>query len=224
VTATSACGGGYLADYPRSVPGTQITTLVQLREIIDEPTKLVAEKAIDHIDPESRRFIEGSPFFLLATSTADGACDVSPRGDPPGSVLVLDERTIAFGDRKGNRRLDSLRNILSQPQVGMLFLVPGMGETVRLNGTARIVRDAPYAERLTVRGVRPELTIEISVVELYLHCAKAFKRSALWEPDSWPERGEVPSGGQLLRSQGEFAASAKELDDYLTNSYRTNMY
>lgn len=206
------------------MPGTPITTLEQLREIIDEPSKLVAEKAIDHIDPESRRFIEACPFFLLATSAADGSCDVSPRGDPPGSVLVLDERTVAFGDRKGNRRLDSLRNILAQPQVGMLFLVPGMGETIRLNGTARIVRNAPYAERLTLRGVRPELTIEVSVVELYLHCAKAFKRSALWEPESWPDRAEVPAGGQLLRSQGEFAASARELDDYLADSYRTNMY
>ncbi|GAA5152361.1 pyridoxamine 5'-phosphate oxidase family protein [Pseudonocardia eucalypti] len=206
------------------MPGTPITTLEQLREVIDEPSKLVAEKAIDHIDAESRRFIEACPFFLLATSAADGSCDVSPRGDPPGSVLVLDDRTVAFGDRKGNRRLDSLRNIIAQPQVGMLFLVPGMGETIRLNGTARIVRNAPYADRLTLRGVRPELTIEISVVELYLHCAKAFKRSALWEPDSWPERGELPTGGQLLRSQGEFAASARELDDYLDKSYRTTMY
>ena len=206
------------------MPGTAITTLEQLREIIDEPSKLVAEKAIDHIDAESRRFIEACPFFLLATSAADGSCDVSPRGDPPGSVLVLDDRTVAFGDRKGNRRLDSLRNIITQPQVGMLFLVPGMGETIRLNGTARIVRNAPYADRLTLRGVRPDLTIEISVVELYLHCAKAFKRSALWEPDSWPDRGELPTGGQLLRSQGEFAASARELDDYLADSYRTNMY
>lgn len=204
--------------------GTHITTLEQLREIIDEPSKLVAEKAIDHIDAESRRFIEACPFFLLATSAADGSCDVSPRGDPPGSVLVLDDRTVAFGDRKGNRRLDSLRNIIAQPQVGMLFLVPGMGETIRLNGTARIVRNAPYADRLTLRGVQPELTIEISVVELYLHCAKAFKRSALWEPNSWPDRGELPTGGQLLRSQGEFAASARELDDYLANSYRTSIY
>ena len=206
------------------MPGTPITSVEQLREIIGEPSQLVAEKAIDHIDPESRRFLEGSPFFLLATSATDGSCDVSPRGDPPGSVLVLDERTLAFGDRKGNRRLDSLTNILSQPRVGMLFLVPGMGETLRLNGTARIVKDAPYADRLTVRGVRPELTIEVSVVELYLHCAKAFKRSALWEPESWPERGEVPTGGQLLRSQGEYAESAKELDEYLAGSYRTGMY
>ena len=206
------------------MPGTPITSVEQLREIIGEPSQLVAEKAIDHIDPESRRFLEGSPFFLLATSATDGSCDVSPRGDPPGSVLVLDERTLAFGDRKGNRRLDSLTNILSQPRVGMLFLVPGMGETLRLNGTARIVKDAPYADRLTVRGVRPELTIEVSVVELYLHCAKAFKRSALWEPESWPERGEVPTGGQLLRSQGEYAESANELDEYLAGSYRTGMY
>jgi PPOX class probable FMN-dependent enzyme len=206
------------------VPGTQITTVEQLREIVDEPSKLVAEKAIDHIDPESQRFLEASPFFLLATSAADGSCDVSPRGDPPGSVLVLDGRTIAFGDRKGNRRLDSLRNILTQPQVGMLFLVPGANETIRLNGTARIVRDAPYADRLTVRGVRPELTIEVRVAELYMHCAKAFKRSALWESDSWPDRADVPSGGELLRSQVKVDSSARELDDWLEHQTRTTMY
>jgi uncharacterized protein len=204
--------------------GTAITSLEQLRALIDEPSQLVRDKAIDHVDPESRRFIEASPFFLLATSASDGSCDVSPRGDPPGSVLVLDERTIAFGDRKGNRRLDSLRNILSQPRVGMLFLVPGTNETIRLNGTARIVHGAPYAERLTVRGVRPELTIEVRVIELYIHCAKAFTRSSLWKSDTWPDRSEVPTGGQLLRSQAKLRTSVAELDKWLDEGVRTGLY
>ena len=121
-----------------------ISSADELREIVPPPTQVVADKAIDHIDAESRRFLEASPFFLLATSAADGSCDVSPRGDPPGSVLVLDDSTLAFGDRKGNRRLDSLRNIVANPQVGMLFLVPGSGDTLRVNGTARIVADADY--------------------------------------------------------------------------------
>jgi predicted pyridoxine 5'-phosphate oxidase superfamily flavin-nucleotide-binding protein len=111
----------------------------ELRDVVAPPTELVANQAIDHIDDASRRFLEASPIFLLATSADDGTCDVSPRGDPPGSVLVLDGRTPAFGDRKGNRRLDSLRNILANPQVGMLFMVPGVGDTLRVNGTARIV-------------------------------------------------------------------------------------
>src|SRR4051812_36263551 len=120
-----------------------ISSADELREIVPPPTQVVADKAIDHIDDASRRFVEASPFFLLATAAADGTCDVSPRGDPPGSVLVLDRRTLAFGDRKGNRRLDSLRNILANPWVGMLFLVPGLGDTLRVNGTARASSPTP---------------------------------------------------------------------------------
>src|SRR4051812_9970963 len=150
----------------------------ELRELVSEPAKVIAEKAIDHVDAESARFIAASPFFLLATTAADGTCDVSPRGDPAGSVLVLDELTLAFGDRKGNRRLDSLRNILQNPHVGMLFVVPGVGETVRVNGTARVVADTGYLPRLAVRGVTPGIAVEVHVEELFLHCSKAFARSA----------------------------------------------
>jgi uncharacterized protein len=152
---------------------------------------------------------------VVATAAADGTCDVSPRGDPPGSVLVLDDRTLAFGDRKGNRRLDCLTSILQNRQVGMLFLVPGMGETVRVNGTARIVAEAPYLSRLVVQGVQPQLAVEVRVVELFVHCSKVLARSALWDPGTWPPKGAVPTAGQMIRSQHHVAESARNIDEML---------
>lgn len=197
---------------------------LELRGFVDEPTRAVAEKAIDHVDAESARFIAASPFFVLATAAADGSCDVSPRGDPPGSVLVLDEQTLAFADRKGNRRLDSFINILQRPDVGMLFIVPGMGDTLRVNGTARIVADAPYLPRLAVAGVTPQLAVEVRVRELFLHCSKAFARSALWDPASWPAKGTVPTAGQIVRSQHDVAVSTEEIDDMLRRDAEVNRY
>jgi uncharacterized protein len=197
----------------------------ELRALVPPPTQFVAEKAIDHIDDASRRFLEASPFFLLATAATDGSCDVSPRGDPPGSVAVLDRRTLAFGDRKGNRRLDSLRNILANPRVGMLFLVPGSGDTMRVNGTARIVADAEYLPDLARGGVVPHLAVEVAVEELFLHCSKAFGRSALWDPATWPGKGTVPSAGQIVRSQHPaVTVPAAEIDRELEESAVVNRY
>jgi uncharacterized protein len=196
----------------------------ELREIVREPHELVADKAIDHVDDVSARFIAASPFFLLATCGADGSCDVSPRGDPPGSVLVLDSRTLAFGDRKGNRRLDSMRNILGHPEVAMLFLVPGIGDTLRVNGTARVVAEAPYLERLTVSGVTPDLAIEVAVDELFLHCSKAFARSAIWDTATWPAKEDVPSAGQMVRGQHGVATPAEVIDAALARDARANRY
>lgn len=201
-----------------------LQTEAELREFVGEPSRAIAEKSIDHVDAESARFIAASPLFLLATTARDGSCDVSPRGDPAGSVLVLDDRTLAFGDRKGNKRLDSLRNVVEHPRVGMLFLVPGTGETLRVNGTARVVVEAPYQERLAVRGVVPQLAVEVAVEELFLHCAKAFARSALWDPASWPGRDAVPSAGQLVRSQSGTTVPAAVIDAALRVDEEVNQY
>lgn len=201
-----------------------ISTEAELRTIIAEPPQAMADKAIGYVDPTSQRFVEASPFFLLATSDADGNCDVTPRGDPPGSVRVLDEHTLVFGDRKGNRRLDSLRNILANPHVGLLFLVPGAGHTLRVNGSARIVADAGYLPSLAVSGITPALAVEVAVEELFMHCSKAFARSALWDPTTWPRKGEVPTGGQLLRSQGKIRIPAKVIDAGLALDERINRY
>lgn len=174
-----------------------------LREFVKEPPPAIANKAITAVDPQSRLFIEASPFFLLATTdSSDGSLDVSPRGDPPGSVLIVNEgRTLVFGDRKGNRRLDSLRNILNHPQVAMLFMVPGSNDTLRVNGTATILSSAPYFEQLKIQGKRPDLAVTVDIDELYLHCAKAFLRSQLWQTETWPAAGTVPSAGRIAKSQ-----------------------
>lgn len=202
----------------------EIRSVAELRTIVKSPTRQIAEKAIDHIDAESARFIGTSPFFLFATCDADGRVDVSPRGDPPGSVLVLDDRTLAFGDRKGNRRLDSLTNILAQPQVGLLFVIPGIGDTLRVNGTARIMADAAYLPDLAVEGAIPALSIEVAVTELFLHCAKAFARSHLWDTSTWPTRAEVPTAGQLARSQLGTRLPARLIDAALRHDTKVNRY
>jgi PPOX class probable FMN-dependent enzyme len=197
-----------------------ISTAAELREYVKPPLRLIKNKGIDHIDAESRRFIELSPFFVLATSAEDGTGDVSPRGDPPGSVLVLDEHTLAFADRKGNRRLDSFENILRNPHVGLLFLIPGSGDTLRVNGTARIVAEAPYLPRMAVRDVTPQLAVEVHVEELYLHCSRAFVRSSLWDQSTWPSRADVPTAGRLARSQAGVKVPARMLDAFMDRGSR----
>lgn len=183
-----------------------------LRELVGEAAERTQKKIIDHIDEHARTLIAHSPFVLLATSAPDGSCDVSPRGDPAGSVLVLDDRTLVLADRPGNKLIDSFRNIVDNPHAGLLFLVPGMNETLRVNGRAHLVSDAPYFDQLVVRGKRPQLAVVVEVRELYMHCAKAFLRSSLWDPATWPERETLPTMGTILRDQMALPMSAAELD------------
>ncbi|WP_020496846.1 pyridoxamine 5'-phosphate oxidase family protein [Sciscionella marina] len=197
----------------------------ELREIVAEPAKAIANKAASRIDAESRRFIEASPFCLLATTGEDGTVDVSPRGDPPGSVLVFEDgRSIALPDRKGNRRLDSMCNILGNDRVGMLFLVPGVGETLRLNGRARLVREAPFFERMAVQGKPPALAILIEVEELFLHCGKAFLRSSLWDPETWPTKESLPSAARIAKSQTNSRVPEAVFKAALNLDYKHNQY
>lgn len=203
----------------------EITDLAALRAVVSEPAPFIAEKAIDHVDEASRRFLEASPFFLLATTGADGSVDVSPRGDPAGQVLVLEGgKSVAFADRPGNHRLDSFRNVLGHPHVGMLFLVPGRDHTLRINGRARIFQDPEFAGELTVQGRTPELAVVVEIDELFLHCAKAFARSSLWDPATWPGRGDVPSAGRMAKSISGTHVPATAIDAALTMDVRTNQY
>lgn len=201
-----------------------LRTEAELREFVDEPERLALDKCIDHIDAESRRFIEASPLFMVATAAEDGTCDVSPRGDPAGSVLMPDAHTIVFAERRGNRRLDSLRNLVQRPYISLLFVVPGMRETVRVNGTARIVVDAPYLPELAMKGVVPTLAVEVTVEELFLHCGKAFARSKLWDPATWPARDAVPTGGRILRSTLGVDTSVADLDARLRRGEELRSY
>lgn len=175
-----------------------ITTLEQLRQIIAEPNELARRKQISVIDEHCRAFIERSPFLFLATSNARGDCDVSPKGDAPGFVQVLDETTIAIPDRPGNNRLDSLQNILENPHAGVLFIIPGAEWTLRINGRATIVRDADILERCAVGGKQPALAIAVEVEEAFLHCPKCFLRSKLWESEGWLAKDEL-SFAQIVR-------------------------
>ncbi len=174
---------------------------VALRALIGgEPAELTQSKISDRVNDLTRQFIERSPFLCLATSAPDGTCDVSPRGDPAGFVRILDERRLLIPERPGNRLADSLRNILANPNVGLLFFIPGVGDTLRVNGRATIVDDADLLGRSVVEGKTPKLGLLIEIDEVFTHCSKAFLRSQLWNPALHIDRSELPSSGEILRS------------------------
>lgn len=186
-----------------AMAGYHISTVERLREIIaePEPNAFAILKQKDALDDHCRSVIAAAPFMLLATAGSDGRCDVSPRGDAPGFVLALDDRTIVIPDRPGNRRLDSLENILSNPYAGTIFMVPNMDETLRINGRAWLTDDPDLLSRMTMRNTLPLLGIVIEIEEVYFQCARAFKRSKLWQPDTWIDRGALPSFAQILFDQ-----------------------
>jgi PPOX class probable FMN-dependent enzyme len=169
-----------------------------LRSLLGEPTGAVLSKVTDRLNDLTRQFVERSPFLCLATSAADGTCDVSPRGDPAGFVRILDERTLLLPDRPGNRLADSLRNVLQNPHVALLFVIPGVTDTFRVNGTATIVTDADLLEPCAVEGKVPKLGLLIEIEEAYTHCSKSFLRAKLWDPDQYVSRDELPSSGEIL--------------------------
>jgi PPOX class probable FMN-dependent enzyme len=173
-----------------------------LRTTLGEPSEVVKAKVSDRLNALTRQFVERSPFLCLATSAADGCCDVSPRGDPAGFVKVLDERTLLLPDRPGNRLADSFRNVLENPHVALLFVIPGISDTFRVNGRASIVEDAELLAPCAVEGKVPKLGLLIEVDEAYTHCPKAFLRAQLWDPDRYADRSELPSSGELMRSVG----------------------
>jgi uncharacterized protein len=184
----------------------------QLRELIGEPTEIVVSKITDRINHLTRRFIERSPFVCLATSAPDGRCDVSPRGDPAGFVRILDDRTLLLPDRPGNRIADSLRNILANPQVGLLFLLPGIGVTFRVNGRATLVTDEELLAASAVEGRTPKLGILIEVEEAYTQCPKALLRSDLWNPEKHVDKADLPSTGEIFRVIHGAGFDAEEYD------------
>jgi uncharacterized protein len=171
-----------------------------LRSVLGEPSELVRLKVSDRLNDLTRQFVERSPFLCLATSAADGTCDVSPRGDPAGFVRVLDERTLLLPDRPGNRLADSLRNVLENPHVALLFVIPGVTDTFRVNGRATIVIDPELLEPCAVEGKVPNLGLRIEIDQAFTHCSKAFLRAQFWDPERFVPREDLPSPGELLRS------------------------
>jgi len=184
----------------------------ELRALLGSPSERAVKKESASVDEAGRRFIGLSPFLLLATSNAAGQCDVSPKGDQPGFVHVLDERHLVIPDRPGNKRLDGIRNTLKNPHVGLIFLIPVREETLRVNGRAAIIRDEEILAPLAARGKQPLLAIGVQVEECFFHCPKAFRRSGLWEPAGWPDRSLLPSMACVLYEK--FQPQGKTLEEY----------
>ena len=201
-----------------------ITSAEELRDIIGTPRPLAVSKQIAALDEHCRRFIAHSPFLLLATSNAAGTCDVSPRGDAPGFVLVHDDNTLVIPERPGNKRTDSLKNILENPNAGLIFIIPGIEETLRVNGRASIIRDEALLESMAVEGRRPLVGIGIEVEEAMLHCPKAFKRARLWDTSRWTPRSALPSFGKMLIDQTKLEDCPVEVLDNLLEEANKRLY
>ena len=200
----------------------EITTVAELHAILGEPTPAAAGKDRTALDDIHRQWLAASPFCLVATSAADGSCDVSPKGDPPGFTLVLDDTTIALPERAGNRRADGFRNILANPHVGLIHLLPGRGHTLRINGRARLVRDAALLDRMVVKGHRPLLAMVVDVEQVFFHCAKAFLRSGLWEPETW-QPDVVPSRARIAHQQERADEELADIERYYAEAYAAGL-
>jgi PPOX class probable FMN-dependent enzyme len=198
---------------------------VELRGLYGEPSGLAVVKQMDHIDPYCRQFIALSPFLCLGTSDSEGRQDVSPRGDMPGFVQVLDERTLAIPDRPGNNRLDSLGNLQANPNVGMIFLVPGFDETLRVNGVASLSTDPALLASMAVNGKAPKAAIKIAVREVFLHCGKALKRSKLWDPATQVPRSTLPSLARMILEQTKSTImTVEQAEARAEKGYRENLW
>jgi PPOX class probable FMN-dependent enzyme len=201
----------------------EVTTVEELRAIVGHPDKYVANKVKDRLSDIHRDWLANSPLGFVATTDAHGRVDVSPKGDPPGFVHVIDDRTIAIPERPGNKRVDGYVNVLQRPHVGTLFLIPGRGDTLRINGTARILADAEYFDAMCVKDRRPLLALEIDIEEVFFHCAKAFLRSDAWDPSTWNPTA-VPSVAQIAKAI-RYDWTQAELDErYSEDNIRKVLY
>ncbi|HET6504210.1 MAG TPA: pyridoxamine 5'-phosphate oxidase family protein [Amycolatopsis sp.] len=201
----------------------EITSEDELREVLGHPLSHVLGKERKALHELDRQWLANSPFCLIATAAADGTCDVSPKGDPAGFTLVLDDTTIVVPERPGNRRADGFRNILGNPHVGLLYFVPGRGDTLRINGRARLLRDAPYFDEMRVKGHRPQLAILVEIEQVFHHCSKAFLRSGLWKPESW-QPDVVPPRAVIAQTLERPDQSLEELAEYYGPAYAERLY
>lgn len=198
-----------------------------LRRLYPPTHNLALQKFQQELGPHAQAFIQRSPFLCLGTQDLNGRADVSPRGDPPGFVRILDSSTLAIPDRPGNNRLDSLSNILVNPAIGLLFMVPGFDDTLRVNGLANIVNDPALLEGMQVKNRLPTLAIVVHVREVFLHCAKALKRARIWDPDHRQDRNQMPSLIQMILDETTGAPSEEEMrkiDAVLEEEYKQTMY
>jgi len=201
-----------------------IKTEQQLQAILGEPSRAVLDKSISIIDKHCAAFIAHSPFLTIASADAAGNIDVSPKGDPAGFVKVLDEKTLAIPDRLGNRRADTFRNLLEQPKVGIIFMIPGIRETLRVNGTAQIVTDVAVRELFAVKGKLPQLALIVHVEEAFIHCAKCMIRSQLWTLQDTDIKEKIPSLATIVKDHAALDIPVEDLDKYLKADEENGLY
>ena len=201
-----------------------VTSVAELRSVLGEPSHRVLRKEISSIDRHCAAFIDRASFVLIASADREGRMDVSPKGDPPGFVRVLDDRTLAIPDRPGNRRIDTFRNVLENPQVGLLFLVPGKPETLRVAGSASIVRDLALLDAMSVEGKAPEFALVVRVQRVMFHCGKCIIRSGLWSQDRWPDASGLPTLAEAMVLQGALDESVEEMHALIENDAVSRLY
>ena len=209
---------------PDDTTAQTVSDTAKLVQIIGQPKPEIATKEMPALDAHCRHFISLCPFLCISTADAAGNQDVSPRGDPPGFVRVLDDRTILIPDRKGNRRVDTMRNILENPNVGLLLMLPGVEEVVRINGKATLTDDPALLAGSAVNGSTPALGIIVKIDNVFFHCAKAVIRSKLWDPETPIQRTEFPTFGEIVRDQRAPDGDPAEIDARLQSDYRTSLY
>ena len=205
--------------------GTEITSEQELHEVLGGyPSARAANKVRPSLHPLQIAWLQVSPFCVIATCDADGNCDASPKGDPAGQLIhVLDPRTIVIAERPGNKRADGYANVLSNPHVGVIALIPGRNDTLRVNGRARLVRDASWFDELAVRGKRPVLALVVEVEQVFSHCPKAFMRSGLWSPESWPPADEMPSVAALTKAVQDPVETLEELEAHYAEAHYSGL-
>ena len=201
-----------------------VRTEDDLRAVMGSPSDRVTRKELSYLDSHAREFIGRSPFLIIGTSGADGQMDMSPKGDPPGFVHVLDEKTLAIPDRLGNRRADSFMNLFVNEQIGLIFLIPGKQETLRVSGRAIIVRDLSIRERMAIGDKLPEFAIIVAVDQMFFHCAKCIIRSNLWRPEHWPTLSGLPSLAETMVSAGNLQESVQEMQAIVDKYAATRLY
>jgi PPOX class probable FMN-dependent enzyme len=201
----------------------RLMTEEALYEVNGTPAEVIVNKHTSYLTPLLEEYISRSPFFLIATSDAAGNCDVSPKGDPPGAVRVLDERTLLIPDRPGNRRVDGHRNILQNPHIGLIFIIPNVDETLRINGRAFITADPELLGTMAVNNRAPRLGIVVEIDEVYMHCARAFLRAGMWQPETWPDPDTIPTLAAIMCEQKDLPppdeSGGKRQEEYRSRLY-----
>jgi uncharacterized protein len=202
----------------------QLVSVDDLRAIYRPPSRGPVDKVIHRLDPHCGDFLSKSPFVVVSTANADGVCDGSPKGGPPGFVQVLDERRLAWADFSGNNRLDSFQNLVTNDSIALLFMIPGLDETLRVNGRAELVTDPDLCERFAIDGKTARVVVVVTVAEAYIHCAKALRRAALWSPETWLDESAIPSAACIVKDHARLDAELPEIERARQRDLETTLW